>query len=166
MNRKDLVTRGYTFRSSFECEGGSHVKHMHTILLLIHPVFSSKFMVTWLILFDNPILIHFQSDRKFTFDPVRTNKSKMKFRAIYSHVIIVTWLVRTGSKVNFRTVWKRIKSGFSNKLSQVIINFEKKFGGIKSESACIPFTWLPPSHTFLDQKLDPRVSNSEVWFRI
>ena len=29
----------------------------------------------------------------------------------------------------------------------VIINFEENFGWIKSESACICFMWLPPSHT-------------------
>ena len=69
-------------------------------------------------------------------------------------------LVRAGSKVNFRSVWKRIKSGLSNKVSHVIIYFEEKLGCIKSESPCICFTWLPPSHTLLDQKLDPRV----IWF--
>ena len=38
---------------------------------------------------ENPLLIRFQSDQKFTFDPVRTNKSgpKMSFRTIHWHVI-------------------------------------------------------------------------------
>ena len=51
-----------------------------------------------------------------------------------------------------------IKSEFSNKSRHVTIKFEEKLGWIKSETACICFTWLPPSHSKLDQKLDPRVS--------
>ena len=77
------------FWSSKVCEGGSHVKHMHADSLLIHPNFSSKLMITWLILFEKPLLIHFQTDQKFNFVPVRTNEggSKVKFRTIYDHVI-------------------------------------------------------------------------------
>ena len=62
----------YTFSSSFECEGGSHVKHMHAVSLLIHS-------------FGNPLLIRFQTVRNSTFDPVRTNsgESKMKIRTVY-----------------------------------------------------------------------------------
>ena len=55
-------------------------------------------------------------------------------------------LVRTGSKVNFRSVWKRIKSEFSNKSRHVTIKFGEKLGWIKSETACICFTW-PTSFT-------------------
>ena len=75
--------------------------------------------------------------------------------------------VRTGSKARFRTVWKWIKSEFSNKSRHVTIKFEEKLGWIKSEMACICFTWLPPSHSKLDQKLDPRVvshSTSKYFF--
>ena len=75
--------------------------------------------------------------QKPTFDPVRTNEG--------------------GSKLSFRTVWKRIKIRFSNKLSHVIINFDEKLGWIKSESACICSTWLTSSHILLDQNLDPLV---------
>ena len=83
-------------------------------------------MITWLHLFENPLLIRFQIDRKLTFDPARTNGA--------------------GSKVNFRSVWKRIKSEFSNKSRHVTIKFGEKLGWIKSETACICFTW-PTSFT-------------------
>ena len=67
----------------------SHVKQMHANSNLIHPNFSSKLMITWLNLFENPLLIRFQTDRKLTFDPVRTNESgsKMSFRTIHCPVI-------------------------------------------------------------------------------
>ena len=60
----------------------SHVEHMHADLLLIHPNFSSKLMITWLNMFENLLLIRFQTDRKLTFDPVRTNKD------VINHVIV------------------------------------------------------------------------------
>ena len=88
-------------------------------------------------MFENPLLIRFQTDRKLTFDPFS--------------------LVRTGSKMSFRSVWKLIKSGFSKKLSHVIINFEEEFGLIKKELTYICFTWLPLLHSLLDQKLKPLV---------
>ena len=66
-------------------------------------------------------------------------------------------LVRTGSKLSFRTVWKRIKIRFSNKLSHVIINFEEKSGGSKLSLHAYASRDSPPSHTLLDQNLDPRV---------
>ena len=52
----------------------SHVKQMHADLILIHPNFSSKLMVTWL----NPLLIRFQTDRKLSFNPVRTDEAIIK----------------------------------------------------------------------------------------
>ena len=48
----------------------SHVKHMYADLLLVHPKFSSKLMITR----GNPLLIRFQTDRKLNFGPVRTNE--------------------------------------------------------------------------------------------
>ena len=45
-------------------------------------------------------------------------------------------------------------------------NFEKvqssdhQFGWIKSETACICFTWLPPPYSLLDQKLYPAYQGS------
>ena len=61
----------------------SHVEH--TDSLLIHPNFSSKLMITWLCLFENPLFIRFQTDRKLTFDPVRTKEggSKLRIRTFY-----------------------------------------------------------------------------------
>ena len=81
---------GSNFCSSFECEGGSHVKHMHVVSLLIHPNFSSNLMVTCLDLFENSLLIHFQTVRNLVFDPVRTNEGgpKTKFRTLLNHVIM------------------------------------------------------------------------------
>ena len=48
----------------------SHVKHMYADLLLVHPKFSSKLMITR----GNPLLIRFQTDRRLNFGPVRTNE--------------------------------------------------------------------------------------------
>ena len=45
-----------------------------------------------------------------------------------------------------------IKSGFSNKISHVIINVDEKLGWIKSESACIWFTWLTSFTYFTGSK--------------
>ena len=66
----------------------SHVEHMHANLILIHPCFSSKLVITWLNLFQNLILIRFQTVRKLNFDPVWTNEggSKLSFRTNW-----VTW---------------------------------------------------------------------------
>ena len=58
------------------------------------------------------------------------------------------------------SIWSNsnwIKSGFSNKLTHVIINFEEKTRWIKSEAACICSTWLPPSHSIIDQNIYPHV---------
>ena len=64
------------------------MEHMHADLILIHSNFSSKLMITRLNLFENPLLIRFQTDRKLSFDPVRTNESgsKVSFRTIHGHV--------------------------------------------------------------------------------
>ena len=109
------------------------------------PVKYVKEVVTWTICmpthFDPPEFLFDINDhmtqfhRKLTFDPPS--------------------LVRSGSKVSFRSVWKRIKSRFSMKLSPVIINFEEKFGWIKSESACICFTWLTSFTYFTGSKFGP-----------
>ena len=76
------------FWSSFECEGGGHVKHMHAVSLLIHPYFPSNLMVTCLV-FEISLLIHFQTVRNLAFDQVRTNEggSKARFRKLHDHVI-------------------------------------------------------------------------------
>ena len=65
------------------------MKHIQAVLLLIHPVFSSKLMITGLNFFENPLLIRFQTVRNFTFDPIRTVEggSKVEFRIIHGHVI-------------------------------------------------------------------------------
>ena len=80
-----VVHGGPTFDPVLNVKEVGHVKHLHADLLLIHPDFSSKLMITWLNLFENPLLIHFQTDRKLTFDPVRTNGggSKVSFRTVY-----------------------------------------------------------------------------------
>ena len=79
------VRRGTTFDPVLSVKEVGHVKHMHAVSLLIHPNFSPNFMVTCLDLFENSLLIRFQTDRKFTFDPVRTNGagSKVSFRSVY-----------------------------------------------------------------------------------
>ena len=76
---------GTTFDPVLSVKEVGHVKHMHAVSLLIHPNFSPNFMVTCLDLFENSLLIRFQTDRKFTFDPVRTNGagSKVSFRSVY-----------------------------------------------------------------------------------
>ena len=58
----------YTFSSSFECEGGSHVKHMHAVSL--DP--------TGFLLEINDLVTKFI--RKFHFDPL-LNCSKFHFRS-------------------------------------------------------------------------------------
>ena len=94
------IRRGPTFGPVKYAKEVSHVKHMHADSFLIHPNFSSKFMITWFNLFENPLLIRFQIDRKLNFDPVRTN----------DHVIdqliensLLTWfeLMRVDQKWNF-----------------------------------------------------------------
>ena len=92
-------------------------------------------MITWVNLFENPLLIHFQIDRKLIFDPAS--------------------LVRTGSKLSFRANWKRIKIRFSNKLSHLIINFVEEIGWIKIKLACICFTWLTSFTYFTGSKFGP-----------
>ena len=86
----------------------------------------------------------------------------------FSNSLSITWLwvvrkltfdrsslVLTGSKVSFGSISKGIKSGFSKKLSPMIINFEKKFEWIKTESACICFTWLTSFTYFTGSKVGP-----------
>ena len=68
-----ILREGTTFDPVLSVKEVGHVKHMHAVSLLIHPNFSPNFMVTCLDLFENSLLIHFQTDRKFTSDPVRTN---------------------------------------------------------------------------------------------
>ena len=53
--------------------------------------------------------------------------------------------------------FEQIENGSKAKFRLVIINFEEKSGLIKSETACICFTRLPPSLLKLDQKLYSRV---------
>ena len=77
---------------------------------------------------------------------------------------VITWLINS-SNFHFWSAFissNWIKSDISNKLGQVIINFEKKSGWIKSETACICFTWLPPSHSKLDQNVYPRVDRYPI----
>ena len=57
--------------------------------------------------------------------------------------------VRTGSKAKFR---------------HVMMNFEEKSKWIKSETACMCVTGLPPSYSLLDQKLDPGVKWRKIKF--
>ena len=80
-----IVRGGTTFDPVLSVKEVGHVKHMHAVSLLIHPNFSPNFMVTCLDLFENSLLIRFQTDRKFTFDPVRTNEggSIVGFRTVY-----------------------------------------------------------------------------------
>ena len=108
----------------------SHLEHMHADSLLIHLNFFWKLTITWLNFFENSLLIRFELmevDQKWVFDQ------------FINHVIM------NCSKTHFWSTFissNRIKSEFSKKLSHVIINFEEKLGWIKSESACIYFTWL------------------------
>ena len=57
--------------------------------------------------------------------------------------------VRTGPKAEFR---------------HVMMNFEEKSKCIKSETACMCVTGLPPSYSLLDQKLDPGVKWRKIKF--
>ena len=141
---------------------------MHADSLLIHLNFSSKLMITWLHFFGNPLLIRFQTDRKLTFDPVRTNEggSKVSFRTIHSHVIdklfenplLVQlhsfeldqkWVFdqfESGSKVGFRT----------NSVTWSLIS-KRNWTGSKVSWHAYASRDSPPSHSKLDQKLDPLV---------
>ena len=74
-------TQGSNFWFSKIYEGGSHVMYMHADSLLIHPNFSSKWMVTWLINCSN---FHFWS----TFISSISLKADQKFPNKLSHMII------------------------------------------------------------------------------
>ena len=72
----------------------SHVKHMHANSFLVYSNLSSKLMITWL----NPLSVHFQTDKKLTFGPVRTNEGglKVSFRIIYGHVNVINFYEKLG----------------------------------------------------------------------
>ena len=74
MDQIYIVRGGPTFGAVKYVKEQSHVNHVHANSLLIHLNFSSKSMITWPNLFENSLLIRFQTDRKLTFDPVRTNE--------------------------------------------------------------------------------------------
>ena len=74
-----LSTRGSNSWSSFQCEGGSHVKHMHDVLLLIHPNFSSNLMITCLDLFENSLLIQFEQFESGSKVSFRQNRDTWPF---------------------------------------------------------------------------------------
>ena len=112
-------------------------KHYAGVQLLIHHHFSSK---------------EWTHDPKIEFSNSLSIKCQWIVRKLIFGPLL---LVRTGSKVSFWSLWKRIKSGFSNKLSHVIINYEEKFGLIKSESSCICFTWLSSFTDFSGSKVGP-----------
>ena len=103
----------------------SHVKHMHADSLLIHPNFSSKLMITWLNFFENPLLIRFRTERKLTFDPVRTNEggSKMSFRTIHGHVI--DKLFENSFLIQFELMNVDQKKVFEQFINHVTINYSK-----------------------------------------
>ena len=162
-----LAWRGGTTFDPVKCvKEVSHVKHMHAVSLLIHLNFSSKLMITWLNLFENPLLIRLQTDRKLTFDPLRPNEGGMKVFVQF----IVTWLINcsnplfihlhsfeldqkwvfdqfvSGSQVGFRTNW----------VTWSLIS-KRNSGGSKVSQHAYTSRDSPPSLTLLDQKLDPRV---------
>ena len=60
-----VVRRGSRFDPVKYVKEVSHVEHMPADSLLIHSNFSSKLMITWLNLFENPLLIRFPTERKF-----------------------------------------------------------------------------------------------------
>ena len=130
-NTMRTLRGGSTFDPLKNVKEVGHVTHMHADSLLIHHNFPSKLMISWLNLFENLYLIRFQTDQKLAFGPVQTNKS--------------------GSKLSFRTVYH----SRDNELSHVIINYEEKFGWIKSESSCICFTWLSSFTDFSGSKVGP-----------
>ena len=63
------------------------MKHMFAVLLLIHPNFSPSLMVTSLDLFENSLLIHFQTVRNLAFDPTNAGGPKVRFRRVHDHVV-------------------------------------------------------------------------------
>ena len=89
----NYIHGGPTFDPVLKMKEVSHVKHMYATSLLIQSNFSSKLMIKWLNLFENPLLIRFQTNRKFTFDPVRTNEggSKMSFYLLHLQNWIKSW---------------------------------------------------------------------------
>ena len=88
-------TRGYTFWSSFDCEGGSHVKHMHAVSLLIHPDFFSELMITWPNLFEISTFISSNWIKSGNSNHVITNCSKFPF---WSPFIVSSWIKNEISK--------------------------------------------------------------------
>ena len=56
-----------------------------------------------------------------------------------------------------RAIWKWIKNVFFEQIESRDHSFRREFGWIKSETARICITWLPPPNQELDQKLYPRV---------
>ena len=108
-------------------------------------------MITWLNLFENPLLIRFQSDQKLTFNPVRTNKSgpKMSFGTIHWHVI--DKLFENSLLIHLH--WFELDQKW------VFDQFESRpeLGGSKVSRHTYASRDLPPWHTLLDKKLDPSV---------
>ena len=92
---------------------------------------------------------------KLTFDPFSSSLSITWSWIVRKLIFDPPSWVRTGSKVSCRSVWKRIKSGFSNKLSHMLINFEEKLEWIKSDSACICSTWLTSFTYVTGSKVGP-----------
>ena len=126
------------FWSSYVCKGVSHVKHMHADSLLIHPNFSSISMITLLNLLENPLLISFQTYRKFTFDPVWTNEggSKVDFRTNWFRWPLISKRKSVGSKVNRHAFASRdyllhkhewIKISTAPWLASTYLEFNKKY---------------------------------------
>ena len=90
----------------------SHVKHMHANSILIHPNFSSKLVITWLNLFENLLLIRFQSVRKLNFDPVQTIINQVTDQFINQVIMNCpkthfwsTSISSNRTKMSFRTVY-------------------------------------------------------------
>ena len=131
---------------------------MHADSLLVHLNFSSKLMITWLEPTFRPL-----SNWSKTPSLVRTGP-KLSLRTIHYHVIIKCpkthfWSTFISSK------WTKTEFSISLKADQkwVWVTWslisKRNWGGPKVSLHVYASRDSPPSHTLLNQKLDPRVMN-------
>ena len=134
------------------------VMHIHAVLLLVQPNFFSKEMITWSIFAFGPSSNCSKS--RFWSISNKWKWGKSGFRRVHDHVIDkrfeIPLLVHSHL---FELDQKRLFEQFGPKAKfyHMVIYFEEKFGWTKSETACICVTWLYPSNSELNKKMDPRV---------
>ena len=145
---------------------------MHADLILVHPNFSSKLMITWRKPTFGPLSNWSKTQFWSRLDrPVRTNEGgpKVSFRTVYHHVIMICSKTQFWSTFNSPN-WIKIKFSISLKADQkwVWVTWSlismRNWGGSKLCWHAYTSRDSPPSHTLLDQNLNPRVLQNYLNF--